>query len=46
MNYLLKLCARCRFLQNDLDYHFVRASIVLIFLMFGYQKCSNTKLRR
>src|SRR5262245_34829735 len=38
MNYLLNLCDRYRFLQNDLDYHLVRASMVLIFLMFGYRK--------
>jgi uncharacterized membrane protein YkgB len=38
MNYLLKLCDRYRLLQSDLDYHLVRASMVLIFLMFGYQK--------
>jgi uncharacterized membrane protein YkgB len=25
-------------LQSDLDYHFLRASMVLIFLFFGYQK--------
>src|SRR5215475_2319725 len=30
--------ARLGLLRKDLDYHMVRASMVLIFLMFGYQK--------
>jgi uncharacterized membrane protein YkgB len=30
--------ARLGLLRNDLDYHLIRASMVLIFLMFGYQK--------
>ena len=38
MNYLLKLCNRYSFLKNDLDYQIVRASMVLVFLFFGYQK--------
>jgi uncharacterized membrane protein YkgB len=38
MNYLVKLCERYGVLRNDLDYHIVRASMVLIFLFFGYQK--------
>ena len=38
MNYLIKILARSRLLRGDLDYHLVRASMVFIFLMFGYQK--------
>jgi uncharacterized membrane protein YkgB len=32
------ILARLGLLTKDLDYHLVRASMVLIFLMFGYQK--------
>jgi uncharacterized membrane protein YkgB len=38
MKYLIKLCGRFGLLQSDLDYHLLRASMVLIFLFFGYQK--------
>src|SRR6266852_8080167 len=38
MRYLIKLCDRFGLLQSELDYHFLRASMVLIFLFFGYQK--------
>src|SRR5713101_5700989 len=38
MKYLIKLCDRFGLLQSDVDYHFLRASMVLIFLFFGYQK--------
>ena len=38
MKYLIKLCDRFGLLQSELDYHFLRASMVLIFLFFGYQK--------
>src|SRR5258707_4981242 len=38
MNYLIKLCDRFGLLQSDLEYHVLRASMVLIFLFFGYQK--------
>src|SRR6201981_3240859 len=34
INTLLKLGIR----KHDLDYHFIRASMVIIFLFFGYQK--------
>jgi hypothetical protein len=42
-NLLTNLMSRLGLLKNDLDYHLVRASMVLIYLMFGYQKCSSTK---
>jgi uncharacterized membrane protein YkgB len=38
MNYLIKILARSRLLKGDLDLHLVRGSMVLIFLLFGYQK--------
>ena len=38
MNSLLKVLIRLGILKNDLDYHFIRASMVIIFLFFGYQK--------
>src|SRR3984957_17102271 len=38
MKYLIKVCDRFGLLQSELDYHFLRASMVIIFLFFGYQK--------
>ncbi len=38
MNYILALLTKCGILKKDLDYHFIRASMVLVFLLFGYQK--------
>ena len=38
MNTLIKLLTKLGLLKGDLDYHLVRASMVLIFLLFGYQK--------
>jgi uncharacterized membrane protein YkgB len=38
MNSLIKILAKSRIFTSDLDYHLVRASMVLIFLLFGYQK--------
>src|SRR5882757_1348488 len=38
MNSLIKVLARSRLLQGDLDLHLVRGSMVLLFLLFGYQK--------
>ena len=38
MNTLIKILARSGLLKKDLDYHLVRASMVLIFVLFGYQK--------
>jgi uncharacterized membrane protein YkgB len=35
---LIKHLASLRLYQSDFDYHFVRASMVFTFLMFGYQK--------
>jgi len=38
---IAKAMAALGLLSKDLDYHLVRASMVLIFLMFGYQKWFN-----
>ena len=38
MKYLIKLCDKFGVLHSDIDYHVLRASMVLIFLFFGYQK--------
>ena len=38
MNRLLRQLAKIRLLQGDFDYNFVRASMVIIFFFFGYQK--------
>jgi uncharacterized membrane protein YkgB len=38
MNSLIKILARSGLLKGDLDLHLVRGSMVLIFLLFGYQK--------
>lgn len=38
MNILLKLIGRTGVLRNDVDYHLIRAAMVIMFLFFGYQK--------
>src|ERR1700751_1402409 len=38
MNALINILARSPLLKGDLDFHLVRGSMVLIFLLFGYQK--------
>src|SRR6201993_2434523 len=38
MNSLIKALARSRLLKGDVDLQLVRGSMVLIFLLFGYQK--------
>lgn len=38
MNALVDVLTRFGLLKRDLDYHLLRASMVLIFLLFGYQK--------
>jgi uncharacterized membrane protein YkgB len=41
MKYLIKLCDKFGILSSDADYLVLRASMVLIFLFFGYQKWWN-----
>jgi len=38
MNFVANLLIRLGILKQDLDYHLIRASMVVIFLFFGYQK--------
>jgi uncharacterized membrane protein YkgB len=38
MNPLVKILVRSGLLREDLDYHVLRAAMVIIFLFFGYQK--------
>jgi uncharacterized membrane protein YkgB len=38
MNLLIKVLIRFGILKKDLDYHLVRASMVIIYFFFGYQK--------
>jgi uncharacterized membrane protein YkgB len=38
MNLLIKILIKFGLLKRDLDYHLVRASMVIIYLFFGYQK--------
>jgi uncharacterized membrane protein YkgB len=35
------LLNKYKILESDIDYHVIRASMVLIFLFFGYQKWWN-----
>jgi uncharacterized membrane protein YkgB len=38
MNLIIHILTKLGIRKNDLDYHFIRASMVIIFLFFGYQK--------
>ena len=38
MSFLVKTLTRMGLLKDDLDYHFIRASMVIIYFFFGYQK--------
>jgi uncharacterized membrane protein YkgB len=38
MNFLINVVTKFGLLTEDLDYHLIRASMVIIFLFFGYQK--------
>src|ERR1700719_5040258 len=38
INVLTNIMTKVGLLKDDLDYHLVRASMVIIFLFFGYQK--------
>jgi uncharacterized membrane protein YkgB len=38
MNLLIKILIKLGLLRKDLDYHLVRASMVIIYFFFGYQK--------
>src|SRR5438309_7186010 len=38
MNWLINILIKLGLLKDDLDYHLIRASMVVLFLFFGYQK--------
>jgi hypothetical protein len=38
MNFVNRTLMKLGILRDDIDYHFVRASMVIIFAFFGYQK--------
>jgi uncharacterized membrane protein YkgB len=38
VSFLIKTLTRMGLLKDDLDYHFIRASMVIIYFFFGYQK--------
>lgn len=38
MNYLVNLLGRSSLMKRDLDYHLLRAAMVVIFVWFGYDK--------
>src|SRR5260370_4021239 len=38
MNFVTNILVKLGILKEDVDYHFVRSSMVIIFLFFGYQK--------
>jgi uncharacterized membrane protein YkgB len=38
MNHLVNALSRSGLLKDDLDYLLIRASMVIVFLLFGYQK--------
>ena len=38
MNLIINALIKMGIRKNDLDYHFLRASMVIVFLFFGYQK--------
>src|SRR5882757_4747332 len=38
MNLVIDVLIKLGILKEDLDYHLIRASMVIIFLFFGYQK--------
>ena len=45
MNYLANMLARSGLLKRDLDYHLLRAAMVIIFAWFGYDKWFEAEIR-
>jgi len=45
MNYLANMLGRSGFLKRDLDYHLLRAAMVIIFAWFGYDKWFEAEIR-
>jgi uncharacterized membrane protein YkgB len=45
MNYLIDILGRSGLLKRDLDYHLLRAAMVIIFAWFGYDKWFDVEIR-
>ncbi|MDB5981843.1 MAG: hypothetical protein JWQ69_2858 [Pseudomonas sp.] len=45
MNYVVDILGRSGLLKRDLDYHLLRASMVIIFAWFGYDKWFEAEIR-
>jgi uncharacterized membrane protein YkgB len=45
MNYIVDLLGRSGLLKRDLDYHLLRAAMVIIFAWFGYDKWFEDEIR-
>jgi uncharacterized membrane protein YkgB len=45
MNFLVNLIERSGLFKRDLDYHLLRAAMVIIFAWFGYDKWFNVEIR-
>jgi uncharacterized membrane protein YkgB len=45
MKYLADMLGRSGFLKRDLDYHLLRAAMVIIFAWFGYDKWFEAEIR-
>ncbi|MHC8324557.1 YkgB family protein [Pseudomonas sp. LB1P83] len=45
MNYLVNILGRSGLLKRDLDYHLLRAAMVIIFVWFGYDKWFEAEIR-
>jgi uncharacterized membrane protein YkgB len=45
MNFIVDVLGRSGLLRRDLDYHLLRASMVIIFAWFGYDKWFESEIR-
>jgi len=45
MNYIVDILGRSRLLKHDIDYHLLRAAMVIIFAWFGYDKWFESEIR-
>ena len=45
MNFLVEILAKSGLLKKDLDYHLLRAAMVIIFAWFGYDKWFQSEIR-
>ncbi|MGY4410240.1 putative membrane protein YkgB [Bradyrhizobium sp. LB7.1] len=45
MNFIIDTLGRSVLLRRDLDYHLLRASMVIIFAWFGYDKWFESEIK-